>query len=386
MDLKTYEKTRYQNIYRHKKNKNYIIQISKPVKTAITVIDGKRILRLEDAIKIRDNPKIRATKEKEVMLKEDFDTMWNKYIDYCTYESKLAYNTINQKKKMYNKYLKNKIRKKVTKITKQELAYFVDKQKCTDKQKNHLLKDIKAFFSWLVKEEYIVYSPAEKIKLYKIPKAKMLFWIPEEIKAFFNTVEEDIQSDNLTTKKRAYLIKTLVLIGFTLGDRIGETRALTYDCIDDTTNIVHIKHSINYNTQEENIFSSTKTYGSQRDINVTKKFIDAIKEYRYFLELECGYDIKDNDVILMNQITKRPYSDSSLRKHFKEYCIKANVKQIRIYDLRHTYVATMMAEGKELYLISERLGHSSYSTTVNKYGHLSNQIRKEIAEVTDKYI
>ena len=46
----------------------------------------------------------------------------------------------------------------------------------------------------------------------------------------------------------------------------------------------------------------------------------------------------------------------------------------------------MMAEGKELYLISERLGHSSYSTTVNKYGHLSNQIKKEVAEITDKYL
>ena len=32
-----------------------------------------------------------------------------------------------------------------------------------------------------------------------------------------------------------------------------------------------------------------------------------------------------------------------------------------------------------------KLGHSSYSTTVNKYGHLSNKVRKEIAEITDKY-
>ena len=44
-----------------------------------------------------------------------------------------------------------------------------------------------------------------------------------------------------------------------------------------------------------------------------------------------------------------------------------------------------MTEGKELYQISERLGHSNYNTTVNKYGHLSNQIRKEIAQSTDKY-
>lgn len=45
-----------------------------------------------------------------------------------------------------------------------------------------------------------------------------------------------------------------------------------------------------------------------------------------------------------------------------------------------------MAEGKELYHISERIGHSDYSTTVDKYGHLSSKTRKEIASITDKYI
>lgn len=55
-----------------------------------------------------------------------------------------------------------------------------------------------------------------------------------------------------------------------------------------------------------------------------------------------------------------------------------------MYDLRHTYIAAMMMEGKELYHITRRLGHINYGTTVNKYGHLSQQVRKKIAEITDK--
>ena len=51
-----------------------------------------------------------------------------------------------------------------------------------------------------------------------------------------------------------------------------------------------------------------------------------------------------------------------MRKQFTYYCYKANVTKIRMYDLRHTYVATMMAEGKELYHISSRIGHNNYST------------------------
>ena len=64
---------------------------------------------------------------------------------------------------------------------------------------------------------------------------------------------------------------------------------------------------------------------------------------------------------------------------------KAKVKKIRLYDLRHTFVTTMMSENWELYHISKTLGHSNYSTTVNKYGHITKQIRKEMALTTDKF-
>ena len=106
MNMKVYEKTRYQNIYRHRKNKNYMIMISKPVKTSISKIDGKRILSIEEALKIRDNPKIKQQKGLETVHKEDFDTLWCKYIEECKSVKKQAYNTTIRKEKDYNKYLK----------------------------------------------------------------------------------------------------------------------------------------------------------------------------------------------------------------------------------------------------------------------------------------
>jgi integrase len=61
-----------------------------------------------------------------------------------------------------------------------------------------------------------------------------------------------------------------------------------------------------------------------------------------------------------------------LRKAFYKYCELANVSKTRLYDLRHTYVALMMADGWKLYHISKTIGHSNYFITVNKYGHLEN--------------
>lgn len=384
MNLKVYEKTRYQNIYRHKKNKNYVVMMSKPVKSSIAIIDGEKIFKIDDAIKIRDNPKIKIQKGLEVTNKEDFDSLWEKYIYSCKYIMKLAYTTILEKEKMYNKYAKNAFNKKVSKISKEDVTLFIENMNTTYKQKNAMLKELKAFFNWCIKEEYLITSPAKNVSKYKVEKTEMKYWTPNEVTKFIYTLNQDI--DNKVNVYTAYRTKIFTLLEFSLGDRVGETRALTFDSIDNKLGIIKIKHSINYNRKSDDFLSHTKNYHSQREVDISYKIIQEVENYKQFLIENTEYEIKDSNLIFFNYSTKKPYSDVALRKSFYYYCDKAQVTKIRMYDLRHTYVATMMGEGKELYHISSRLGHSNYSTTVNKYGHLSVKKRKEIAELTDKYI
>jgi integrase len=49
---------------------------------------------------------------------------------------------------------------------------------------------------------------------------------------------------------------------------------------------------------------------------------------------------------------------------------KAGLDGLRIHDLRHTHVAWLIAANTPLPLIMKRLGHSSITTTIDKYGHL----------------
>ena len=386
MDTKVYEKTRYQNIYRHKKNKNYLIMISKPVKSSISSIDGKKILKLEDALKIRDNPKIKLQKGAEIRFKDDFDGLWDKYIYCCKNELRQAYNTYHKKEKLYTKYLKEVFTKQLSKLTKDDFIKFLNKLDTTDKQKNEILKVLKAFFSWCLEEEYLITNPVTKIKNYKIEKHKMKYWIPSDVQKFFSFMNNYINNSNPKEKELAYRTKIFTILGFSLGDRVGETRILTFGSINKNNSSISIEHSIEYNPKSEDFFGKTKTYGSQRNIDISNKIIEEVESYKYYLINELGYNINDDTLLFFNHDTKKPFTDVTLRKQFYKFCDMANVPHIRMYDLRHTYVATMMSEGKELYLISERLGHTSFSTTVNKYGHLSNEVRKEVAESTDKYL
>lgn len=387
MNLKVYRKTRYQNIYQHIKNKNYMIMISKPVKSSISRINGEKIWKLEEAVKIRDNPKIKLQKSAEVKYKDNFDELWEKYMYNCLHIKKLAYNTYLKKQRIYSKHLKDNLNIRISKLTKEKIIKFIDDLDTTIKQKNEIIRQLKAFFNWCVEEELLILNPMEKIIKFKVTKPQMKFWLPQDFVKFSNYLNDKIDNtNNLNQKEVLYRLKTFVTISFALGDRVGETRALTFKNFNKEQLKISINHSINYDTKSKDFLSNTKTYSSQREIDITSKLIEEVERFKYFLQNELNYNINDDTLLFLNHTTNKPYTDTTIRKSFYKICDEINLPRIRLYDLRHTYVATMMAEGKELYLISERLGHTSFSTTVNKYGHLSNQIRKEIAEVTDKYL
>lgn len=388
MNTKIYEKTRWENIYRHKTNKNYVIRFNGKIGTSISKDErGNKIYDSETARKIRDNQIIIEKKHKEIKHKETFDDLWDKYIEACKYVKKQAYNTIIRKTKAYDRYIKGKINIPINKINKDYWAKFIDQLQCSNKQKNNLIKTIKAFLNWCIEENIVMYNEISKIKKYKETKIEMKYWTINEIMHFFTTMEQLINdSSDITFKRQALMIQTLVTIGFSLGDRIGETRALTYKSINKTQMTIDIKHSINYDTKSDSFLSDTKNSHSQREVSITQKVIDQISKYKDFLINEMKYPVEDNSLIFFNYETKKPYSDVTLRKQFHRFCDLCGVTKIRLYDLRHTYVATMMAEGKQLYQISSRIGHSNYSTTINKYGHLSYEIKKEIANTTDKYL
>ncbi|MCI8575817.1 MAG: site-specific integrase [Bacilli bacterium] len=386
MDMKVYRKTRYQNIYQHIKNKNYVISMSKPVKTSISRIDNKKIATLDEALKIRDNVLIRQQKALEMLHKEDFDTLWDKYIYDCKFIKKQAYNTYNRKEKCYNKHLKNRITIILSKTNKNFWVEYIENLDTTLKNKNYILKTLTTFFNWCICENYLITNPVKGIKKYKVPKSEMKFLIPEQLRRLLSVLEKDIQSNNKKIAYKAYKIKILTIVGFSAGDRVGETRAVRFSSFDKEKRLLDLRNSIDYTPNSKKLVTLPKTSESERIIDISDIVIQAVESYRIFLENIMGFDVKNSDLLFWNYNRKRPYSDTILRKHFYYYCEKANIPRIRMYDLRHTYVATMMSEGKEPYMFSKRIGHKNISTTIDVYGHLSNKVRKELAQSTDKYI
>jgi integrase len=59
---------------------------------------------------------------------------------------------------------------------------------------------------------------------------------------------------------------------------------------------------------------------------------------------------------------------------------------MRFHDLRHSAASMMLADGLPLNVVSDILGHSLTSTTVDIYAHVAPAAREEAAAAMDRLL
>ena len=62
---------------------------------------------------------------------------------------------------------------------------------------------------------------------------------------------------------------------------------------------------------------------------------------------------------------------------------KANLKQIRIHDFRHSCASLLINSGVSIALVAKYLGHSNISTTLNTYTHMFKTEMEEITKIIE---
>ncbi len=78
-----------------------------------------------------------------------------------------------------------------------------------------------------------------------------------------------------------------------------------------------------------------------------------------------------------------PLSDQTIRRRLNEYADKAGVKRIRVHDLRHSHASLLINKGQNILIVSQRLGHSDVTQTLNTYSHLMPNVQKQIISALD---
>ncbi|MBC8870172.1 MAG: tyrosine-type recombinase/integrase [Planctomycetes bacterium] len=88
--------------------------------------------------------------------------------------------------------------------------------------------------------------------------------------------------------------------------------------------------------------------------------------------------------LLFPYITGKQIDPSWFRRNpWRKVFVQADVPQIRIHDMRHTFASLLLQQGESLHYVREQLGHASIQTTVDVYGHLAPRSNRNAVNKLD---
>lgn len=196
----------------------------------------------------------------------------------------------------------------------------------------------------------------------KVEKNKKDFYNLKEFKKFIKCVDNNIY-------------KQFFNLMFFTGTRPGEAMALKFSDIKD--NSISINKTIDEHGKRE--IGTPKTLSSIRTISIDKKLLRELKE----LEKKYKKTYSDNtDYFIFGGI--KPLSPTTINRYKLKACKKANIRPITLHQFRHSHATLLFNKKIDIHVISERLGHSNVSTTLNVYTHANKNQEKKVLKALNQ--
>ena len=270
----------------------------------------------------------------------------NKYIDYLKYERKLSNNTVSSYSNDLNDlYLF--FNEDIIKVTYKDLVKYINSlSNLNARSIAHHISVINSFYTYLVNNEYIKDNPSENIKSPKLPKKLPTYLTIDEINKLL-----DIQ---LLTPYD-YRNKAMLELLYATGLRISELINLEFSNIDIDNSILRVMGKGN----KERLVPFNDS---------TSKYLKLYIDY-YRGEILNG---KYSDYLFISN-AKKPITRQGFFKIIKAEVNRAGIKKdVSPHVLRHSFATHLLANGADIRVIQELLGHSNIVTT-EIYTHVVNE-------------
>ena len=129
-------------------------------------------------------------------------------------------------------------------------------------------------------------------------------------------------------------------------------------------------------------FAEPKTAGSRRTISLPSSLVAELRRHRRRQgeeRLKLGPAWQDHDLVFPSEVGTPP-THSNITQIYKRVLRNAGLRSsLRLYDLRHTHATLLLGAGVHPKVVSERLGHSTISLTLDVYSHVLPNMQAEAA-------
>jgi integrase len=188
---------------------------------------------------------------------------------------------------------------------------------------------------------------------------------------------------------KGHRLHALWLLLVSTGLRRGEVLALTWDDVDFERGQLRVRRNLQ-RIKRELIFGTPKTTRSLRTISLPKRCVAVLKAHRTDQRADRARAGQRWDPLasqpaglVFTTATGRAIDPRSLNRMLTVLCRQANVRRVRVHDLRHTCASLLLAQGVDARTIMETLGHSTIAMTLDTYAHVMDSTLKAAAEGMD---
>lgn len=224
--------------------------------------------------------------------------------------------------------------------------------------------------NWAARNGLILINPLQNAKLPKIPKREQRILNEADVQDILNDASD-----------RFRIPLMLALYG---GLRRGECSGLRWSDIDFSRGTLTIVRSVvKLKNGQEVLKDSPKSSASRRTITMPKFVMNALaaapKKGEYVCLSKTGEPYK---------LQRYPAYTAEIIKRINARREAANIlpiPQATFHDMRHTHAAMLIKMGIQPKVISERLGHTSITITMDTYGYLMEGLQSGVADALDQH-
>ena len=225
------------------------------------------------------------------------------------------------------------------------------------KTRNNIINFLAEIMSKAVAWEYCKENPIKSISRSKLQEKEMLFWSEKERDTFLSTVSEH-------SPEHFPLFATFLFTGM----RVGEVLALKWEHINLAKSTIII--CSNYVEKE----TTNPKSGTFRFIQICPFLCDVLQNYKEATGKQKG--------LVFPTPAGKNSSNDRIRRPFERLVKKANVKKIRIHDMRHTFASLALMAGVDVPTVQKWLGHKDIQTTMRYIKLLPEHMQEQAKKLT----
>ena len=212
--------------------------------------------------------------------------------------------------------------------------------------------------------------------------------LPRAVRKELKPMDEDMITAFLKAI-RGHQFEHLFTVTLFTGMREGEALGLLWSSVDLTKGTITIDKQLQLIRGSRGQYQMVPTKNSKgRTISIAPFVVSTLKKVKHKqLEnrLRYGECWEDSGFVFTDELGHH-LSASSVYKSFKAVVVEIGSPETRFHDLRHSYAVASIKSGDDIKTVQENLGHATAAFTLDVYGHVTEQMKKESAARMEQFI